>query len=102
MTTQPSLRWHAGARRIVSSRTHAAIAGSLWGTPTRLLPGSHHKNRSLWEPVLQDGGVVCRGPLEPLSCFRRTKSRIRDSLLRHSRRSDRLNRLTMRCLGVPV
>ena len=95
------LRLHAGARQIISSRTHSAIAGSILGKPTIMLPGSYHKNRSIWEYVLKDRGVVWGETLEPPSFPRRAKSLIRNTVLRLSRCSYKLNRFTLRALGVP-
>lgn len=54
---------HARARSIVTDRLHSAIVGAILGKPTTLLPGSYHKNRSIWEYSLQDRGVVwCDDP----------------------------------------
>ncbi len=54
---------HARARSIVTDRLHSAIVGAILGKPTTLLPGSYHKNRSIWEYSLRDRGVVwCDDP----------------------------------------
>lgn len=51
------LRIHAAAKRIVSNRTHSAIAGAILGVPTTIQGGSYHKNRSIWEYSLRPRGV---------------------------------------------
>jgi exopolysaccharide biosynthesis predicted pyruvyltransferase EpsI len=51
------LRIHAFSTRIISNRLHSAIVGSLLGKPTDLMPGSYHKNRSIWEFSLRERGV---------------------------------------------
>lgn len=60
------LRIHAFATRITSNRLHSAIVGSLLGKPVVLLPGSYHKNRSVWEFSLKARGVEwCDRPEAP-------------------------------------
>jgi len=95
------LRLHAGARRIITSRTHSAIAGAILKKPTIILPGSYHKNRSIWEYVLAERGVVWGENLEAPSFARRAKSLLRNKVLSLSRFSYKVNRFTMRALGVP-
>ncbi|MFN7806654.1 MAG: polysaccharide pyruvyl transferase family protein, partial [Planctomycetaceae bacterium] len=95
------LRLHAGARRIITSRTHSAIAGSILKKPTIMLPGSYHKNRSIWEYVLAERGVVWGENLEAPSFARRAKSLLRNKVLSLSRFSYKVNRFTMRAFGVP-
>ncbi len=51
------LRIHAAARSIVTNRTHSSVAGAILGTPTVLLAGSYHKNKSIWEYSLKERGV---------------------------------------------
>jgi exopolysaccharide biosynthesis predicted pyruvyltransferase EpsI len=51
------LRIHARAKSIVTNRLHSAIVGSLLGKPVCLLPGSYHKNQSVWEFSLRERGV---------------------------------------------
>lgn len=50
-------RIHAYSKSIVTNRTHSSILGSILGIPTTLLPGSYHKNRSIWEYSLASRGV---------------------------------------------
>jgi hypothetical protein len=54
------LRLHAFASRITTNRLHSSIVGSLLGKPVQLLPGSYHKNLSVWEFSLRDRGVEWR------------------------------------------
>lgn len=51
------MRIHAYSRSIITNRTHSAILGSVLGIPVTLLPGSYHKNRSIWEFSLRERGV---------------------------------------------
>lgn len=51
------VRIHALSRSIITNRTHSAILSTVLGIPATLLPGSYHKNRSIWEYSLQQRGV---------------------------------------------
>lgn len=51
------IRIHAFARRILTNRLHSAVIGSILGKPVQLMPGSYHKNRSIWEFSLSARGV---------------------------------------------
>lgn len=60
------VRIHAHSRSIVTNRTHSAILGAVLGVPVTLLPGSYHKNRSIWEYSLRERGVNWRDwPINP-------------------------------------
>lgn len=48
---------HANAEKIISNRTHSAIAGAILQVSTHLLEGSYHKNRSIWRYSLKERGV---------------------------------------------
>jgi exopolysaccharide biosynthesis predicted pyruvyltransferase EpsI len=49
---------HARAKKIVSSRLHSAILGSILKIPTVLFPNNYHKNRSVWEYSLRSRDIV--------------------------------------------
>lgn len=48
---------HAGASQLITDRLHSAIAGTILGIPTTLLPNRYHKNRAVWEMSLRQRGV---------------------------------------------
>lgn len=51
------VRIHAGAKSIISNRTHSAILGAILGIPTSIASSSYHKNKSIWEHNLNGMGV---------------------------------------------
>jgi hypothetical protein len=51
------LRLHAAASRITTDRLHSAILGAILGKETYLIPGSYHKNESVWAYSLRSRGV---------------------------------------------
>lgn len=57
---------HRHSAQIITNRTHSAVVGSLLGVATTLLPGSYHKNRSIWQYSLRDRGVRWADSLEEL------------------------------------
>jgi len=91
------LRIHAFATHIVTNRLHSAIVGTLFGKPVTLLPGSYHKNRSIWEFSLKERGVEwCDrhdSPAETVSSM--------DWLPRRIRNSWKVQRALLRFRGVP-
>lgn len=92
------LRIHAFATHITSNRLHSAIVGSLLGKPVELLPGSYHKNRSVWEFSMKDRGVEWRDRLDEPA----TREPSLDWLPRKIRNSWKVRRTFMRLRGVPL
>ena len=92
------IRIHLHAKTIVTNRLHSAILGAIYGIPVTLMPGSYHKNRSVWEFSLKCRGVEWADA--PLAGSFRTKG---DSNLMPAflRRSWKIQRLVMRLRGVP-
>lgn len=92
------LRIHAFATHIVTNRLHSAIVGVLFGKPVKLLPGSYHKNRSIWEFSLQERGVEwcdrLDGPSAPEYSL--------DWLPRRIRNSRKVQKVLLRMRGVPL
>lgn len=92
------LRIHAFATHITSNRLHSAIIGSLLGKPVELLPGSYHKNRSVWEFSLKDRGVAWRDRMDGPA----VREPSLDWLPRKIRNSWKVRRTFMRLRGVPL
>lgn len=63
------VRVHAYSTRIATNRLHSAIGSMLLGRQVTLMPGSYHKNRSIWEYSLSHRGVswADHAPVEPQS-----------------------------------
>jgi hypothetical protein len=83
---------HIEARSVTSDRLHSAIVSSLLGKPVTLLPGSYHKNRSVFEQSLRDRGVIWKepGPRGP-----------EPALLRRLRNSYKFRKVKCVLAGVP-
>jgi len=96
------LRLHAAAKQIVTNRTHSAIAGSVLGTPTTLMPGSYHKNRSIWEFALRERGVQWADTYDQVPLGRRQRRNIIDVALSAGAKSWKVKRVLLRLKGVPV
>lgn len=58
---------HAHAKKIVTNRLHSAIAGTILGKETILLPNNYHKNRAVWQFSLKSRGVTWKEELP--TCF---------------------------------
>lgn len=92
------IRIHASARSIVTNRTHSAIIGALLGIPTTIMPGSYHKNRSIWEHSLRHRGVAWAETVPTATTLQRCMGGIE----RLSRRSTKLHRLFWVLNGAPL
>lgn len=92
------LRIHAQATSITSNRLHSAILGSLLGKPVTLLPGSYHKNRSVWEHSLRQRGVNWSDGFAPIASV----TTRRHWLPRWLRQSWKFERAVKRLQGVPL
>jgi exopolysaccharide biosynthesis predicted pyruvyltransferase EpsI len=93
------VRIHAYASKITTNRLHSAIAGSILGKHVELLPGSYHKNRSIWEYSLAQRGVEWRD--HPNDCPH-TGPNYWARLPQFLARSWKIQRLMMRIRGVPL
>lgn len=94
------VRIHAYSRSIITNRTHSAILSTVLGVPATLLPGSYHKNRSIWEYSLRERGVKWQDWPEESNA---KPGRI-NTVLNRVRHSYKLNRLRLSLLplfGVP-
>jgi hypothetical protein len=92
------LRIHAFATQIASNRLHSAIVGSLLGKPVQLLPGSYHKNRSVWEFSLKERGVEWRDRLDEPSPGASSLAWLPERI----RNSWKVRRALFRARGVPL
>jgi exopolysaccharide biosynthesis predicted pyruvyltransferase EpsI len=92
------LRIHAFAKEIITNRLHSAIAGSLLGRPVTLLPGSYHKNRSIWELYLHERGVRWQDEFHPA----KPGKAVGYWLPKRIRTSWKVSRALMWLQGVPV
>jgi exopolysaccharide biosynthesis predicted pyruvyltransferase EpsI len=92
------LRIHAFASRIITNRLHSAIVGSLLGKPVELLPGSYHKNRSVWEFSLERRGVAWSDGLDGCA----PSPQIAAWLPQRVRNSWKFQRALLRLRGVPL
>lgn len=95
------VRIHAHSHSIITNRTHSAIVSAILGIPATLLPGSYHKNHSIWEYSLRDRGVnwqdwPAQGPQAPSGPLVQALSQIRHS---HKLRQLRLSLMPLR--GIP-
>lgn len=92
------VRIHLYARSITTNRLHSAILGAIAGIPVTLLPGSYHKNHSIWEFSLRARGVqwADKAP-PPMHGGPDLLSRLPAFL----RRSWKVRRLSMRLKGMP-
>ena len=61
---------HAHAKKIITNRLHSAMAGTILGKETILLPNSYYKNRAIWEFSLKSRGVIWKDEL-PICLFSR-------------------------------
>lgn len=95
------VRIHACSRSIITNRTHSAILSAILGIPATLLPGSYHKNRSIWEYSLRQRGVQWRD--WPDSFNQTPGGRLASAMnrARHSYKLNRLRLLLMPLRGVP-
>jgi len=92
------MRIHLYARSIVTNRLHSAILGSIAGIPVTLLPGSYHKNRSIWEFSLRERGVAWADSAPPGGGRGFDLPSLCPPFLR---RSWKVQRLAMRLKGMP-
>jgi hypothetical protein len=83
---------HIEARSVTSDRLHSAIVSSLLGRQVTLVPGSYHKNRSVFEHSLRDRGVIWKEP-EPRAP--------EPALLRRLRNSYKFRKFKCVLAGVP-
>lgn len=61
---------HAHAKKIVTNRLHSAIAGTILGKETVLLPNNYHKNRAVWQFSLRSRDVTWKEELPICSLSR--------------------------------
>lgn len=95
------LRIHSYAHRIVSNRLHSAILGALLEKPVTLLPGSYHKNHSLWEYSLKKYGVKWQENLSNMTSQEAFLTALVKQLPSYFRNSWKINRGLLYLRGVP-
>lgn len=95
------VRIHALSRSIITNRTHSAILSAILGVPATMLPGSYHKNRSIWEYSLRARGVKWLDWPEPSS--HAAQGRMGSALhrLRHSHKLNQLRLSLLPLRGIP-
>ncbi|KRB98957.1 hypothetical protein ASE11_11590 [Hydrogenophaga sp. Root209] len=94
------VRVHAGAKKIITNRTHSSILGSILEIDTTLFPSRYHKNRSVWEYSLKFRGVTWSDGVVTNEIL--TRNDFLDYLPGFLRRSYKVERIVRFCQGVPL
>lgn len=95
------VRIHAYSYSIITNRTHSAVLSSILGITATLLPGSYHKNRSVWEYSLKSRGIHWRDWPSAQSSDKQMFPQSPLQRIRRSYKLHRLNLVLMPLRGVP-